>query len=399
MEKKTVLRLNIIFATMLLSVLAACTKTEKRENNAGTQTEVPSVKPIDNPCLRMNLVEDEEDEEESSTEESEEDADKEETDKEETDKEEIDEESGVGSTSSTSGCGDEKETPTEKEDPTNEVVKGSGRTYNVGPGIAGCEEKSEAWVAVKNGGAGVCEGTLVKWCCSAPEIALRFPTVADKLSPKMSAITDDGLKLYHCSEKDGKTIFHFAASKSTGVAYKTLFVSKTASKDGDTKGESCPVVTMEDMGFKGNAEESETEIPASIGEIEDTSKKGLLAFLKTKEHQAWRGDNKFREGGAHGKVKIFFNSKLEKSLENDKDEHEVGSIAVKEIYKGDKLDGYAVLAKHKKGEGKDTWFFYETLGGTPDFADIKAHDVGGPASCADCHTKGKDFIQSEMQDK
>jgi len=381
MEKATILRINILVASILLAALASCTKTEKRENNAGNEAEVPSDGPSDDPCLRMKLVEDDEDSE---------------------DEEAIDEENSVGSTSSNSGCGDDPGTKPSTE-PETKNPGGSGSNYDVGPGIAGCEEKSEAWIAVKNGGSGVCEGTLVKWCCSAPEIASRFPSVAAKLSPKISEITDSGLKLYHCSEKDGKTIFHFASSKGSAVSYKTLFVGRTASKEGDTKGDSCPVVTMEDMGFDKKAEGTETEtetgIPTSIGEIEDTSKEGILEFLKTKEYQAWRGDNVFRDVQPHGKIKLFYNSKLEKSLDAGKDEHEVGSIAVREIYKGDKLDGYAVLGKHKKGDGKETWFFYETTGGSPDFSDVKAHAVGGPADCASCHTAGKDFIQSKMQDK
>ena len=390
MEKTMVLRFNILVAGILISVLtAACNKAEKREDNAGTEKVVPS-EPKVNPCLR--LAEDEEDHEHEEGEEHED-----EDVEHDHEEEDIDDESGVGSTSTSSGC--EKNPPaTTPADPV-EPAKTSG-TYSVGPGILGCEEKSEAWIAVKNGGSGVCEGTLVKYCCSAPEIATRFPTVADKLAPKITAMTDAGLKLYHCSEKDGKTIFHFASSKGTAVSYKTIFVGKTGSKEGDTKGESCPVVTLKDMGFEEKAKEEVTEqvkIPAKIGEIEDTTKAGILAFLKTKEHQSWRGDTTFRNVVPHGKVKIFYNPKLEKSLEDGKDKHEVGSIAVREIYKGSDLEGYAVLGKHKTGDGKESWFFYET--GGKDFADVKAHAVGSPSSCVECHTKGKDFIQSKMQAK
>jgi len=382
MRKVTEFKHNLICVAFLMALFSACTKGEKRENNAGKVVDIPS-DPSENPCLRLNLIDSDEDKND-------------ENDNDESDNDnKVDEDDGVGSSSSSNDCGESVD-PTNNEEKKN--TSSAGKSYEVGPGIPGCEEKSEAWVAVKNGGAGVCEGTLVKWCCSAQEIASRFPNVADKLSPKITSLVDDGLKLYHCSEHEGNTIFHFAASKSAVVSYKTLFVTKTASKNGDTKGDSCPVVTMEDMGF-GNMQDSgsEAKMPEAIGEIEDTTKEGILEFLKTNVYQSWRADSNFRESGTHGKVKIFFNKTLEKSLEGDESEHEVGSIAVKEIYSDSTLEGYAVMAKIIKGDSKDTWFFYEAIGGAPDFADVKAYSVGGPAVCTQCHTKGKDFIQSEMQ--
>ena len=409
MEKMTVLRLNVMIAGVLIAALGACTKTEKRENAVGSQQQdTPNEPPVDSPCLRMKLVQDEEpdddegegeEQEEETEEEKEEESKKSEDDESET--EELDEESGVGSTSTSSGCDDEPSTAS-KDDPETPVKpSGSGSSYDVGPGIIGCEEKSQAWVAVKNGGSGVCEGSLVKWCCSESEITTRFPSVAAKLTPKFKTYTDAGYKLYHCSEKDGKTIFHFGNAKDMSPSYKTVFVGKTASKDGDTKGASCPVVTLEDMGFnkKVDTTETETKIPATIGEIEDTSKEGILVFLKSKDYQDWRGDSAFRTSEEHGKIKIFFNAKLEKSLEDDKGEHPVGSLSVKEIYKGSVLDGYAIMGKHKAGSGKDTWFFYEVKGGAPDFDEVTAYDIGAPSDCADCHKAGKDFLQGEMQPK
>jgi hypothetical protein len=310
------------------------------------------------------------------------------------------EEDGIGSTSSSSGCDDDDgDTPA----PTTPSPGGLSGNWNPGPGKDGCEEKSQAWIAVKNGGPGECGAALVKWCCSAAEIANRFPTVAAKLTPKIDDIVSSGLKLYHCSEDGGKTTFHFASGKGGGVQYKTLYVSATNSKDGDTKGDSCPEVTMDDMGFTAGGSDpgtTTTEIPKSIGELDDTSKTALLDFLKAGEYKPWTGDANVRDTAEpHGKVKIFFNPKLKNGLDADKTEQDVGSIAVKEIYKddGSTLDGYSIMAKHKAGEGKDTWFFYEVLGGAPDFKDVKAYAVGGPSLCADCHKSGKDFIKSKPQ--
>lgn len=407
MKKITVLRLNIFTAAILVSALSACTKTEERKGVSGSEKEnVASDPQEDNPCLRMNLIEEEDDEQaESEAQETdkEKETDEEKDEEKETGQEkEIDEESGVGTTSTTSGCGQEPVTPSDKDDTEKpSSPSGNGGSYDVGPGIIGCEEKSQAWVAVKGGGSGVCEGTLVKWCCSESQITTRFPNVASKLTPKFKTYTDDGFKLYHCSEKDGKTIFHFANAKDGNPSYKTVFVGKTASKADDTKGDSCPVVTMEDMGFKKKTDEtdSETTIPEAIGEIKDTSKVGILSFLKSEDYKEWRGDTTFRPGTPHGKIKVFFNAELETSLEDKKDEHPVGSLSVTEIYKSDVIDGYAIMGKHKTGAGKDTWFFYETKGGSPDFADVTAYDVGAPAVCADCHTAGKDFVQGDMQPK
>lgn len=397
MEHSIYSRLTTLIASTVLVFAGGCTKQEKRSESGGeTQVETPSEKKVTpvNPCLRIKLQADDEEEEDPDADEDHEHEEGEEEDHGHED------EDGIGNSSSASGCDDpepEPSTPTPSSDKL-------GAGYNVGPGIPGCEEKNQAWIAVKSGGPGQCGGTLVKWCCSAAEIASRFPGVAAKLSPKIESIVSSGLKLYHCSEDAGKTTFHFASSKDgAGVQYKTLYVSGVNSKEGDTKGDSCAVVTMDDMGFKKTTDDGGTttttsDIPKAIGELLDTSKTALLDFLKAKEYGAWTGDAVVRAtAGPHGKVKIFFNSKLKDSMAADKVEQDVGSIAVKEIYKADgtTLDGYSIMAKHKAGVEKDTWFFYEILG-SPDFKTEKAYAVGGPSVCTDCHKSGKDFIKATL---
>lgn len=401
MEQSIFLRLTIVIASSVLAMAGGCTKQAKRSESGGkTQVEDPSEKPStsSNPCLRIKLQDDEDDKEDDDEDEPDDEEGKDEDADQDADTEKEDED-GIGASTSSSDCEDpEPSTPT----PSGEKIGGG---YNVGPGIPGCEEKNEAWIAVKSGGPGQCGGKLVNWCCSASEIASRFPNVAAKLTPKIDDIVSGGLKLYHCSEDAGKTTFHFAASKDGGgVQYKTLYVSSTNSKEGDTKGESCAVVTMEDMGFtKSTTDDAGTvttteSIPKSIGELLDTSKAALLDFLKAEEYKAWTHDAAVRATTPpHGDTKIFFNAKLKASMDADKIEHDVGSIVVKEIYKanGTVIDGYAIMAKHKAGEGKDTWFFYEALG-EPDFKDVKAYAVGGPAMCVDCHKSGKDFIKATL---
>lgn len=400
MQRPLYVRFGILFASVFLAFSGACTKQEARKDNGGgEQPDEPSDQPTDiSPCLRMKLVQDDEEEgdEEASEEGDEEKKDDEEKEK---DGDDPEDEDGIGSTSSSSGCDDEPEDPT----PPSPSPGGLSGSWNPGPGLDGCEEKNQAWIAVKNGGPAECGANLVKWCCSAAEIANRFPGVASKLTPKIDDIVSGGLKLYHCSEDGGKTTFHFASGKGGSIQYKTLYVSSTNSKEGDTKGDDCPAVTMEDMGFtKSGTNDGGTtaDIPKTIGELDDTSKSGLLDFLKAGEYKAWTGDTAVRSNaGPHGKVKIFFNTKLKNGLAADKTEQDVGSIAVKEIYKADgtTLDGYSIMAKHKAGDSKDTWFFYEVLGGSPDFKDQKAYAVGGPALCADCHKSGKDYIKSKPQ--
>lgn len=394
MERTPLLRLGALIVTVLVVFFGACTKAEKRGKSSGQQPSDPLKDIPDDPCLRFQLDDEDHDDDDEDHHEDDEDHDH---DEEHSDEDDEDED-GIGSKSSSTDCGGGDPTIPEPTDP--KPGSGGNGSWNAGPGKDGCEEEGKAWIAVNGGGPAVCGAPLVKWCCSEAEIAKRFPQKASELQAKFDGVIAKGMKLYHCSEEDGKTTFHFAKGKSGGAEYWKIYISKLASKDGDTKGDNCPNVTMADMGFdkEGDKEDPiEDSIPESIGELIDTSKAGLVSFLKGNEYKNWTNFPAVRTTEDHGKIRTYFNSKLKDSLTAAKDEHDVGSIAVQEVYKSDgtTLDGYSVLAKHKAGEGKDTWFFYQVTG-APDFADVKAYGVGAPSDCVSCHKSGTDFISSSL---
>jgi len=138
--------------------------------------------------------------------------------------------------------------------------------------------------------------------------------------------------------------------------------------------------------------ESKPPTVGSIGEITDTSVKGMAAFVQSGDYKTWAAEPAVHDStGPHGKVRSYFNPTLAASLETSNATHPAGSISVKELYESDgtTIKGYAVEAKTTDGTGGDTWLWYE--GFLPSFDDYYGQ---GLSTCTGCHGSGTDFVRS-----
>lgn len=130
--------------------------------------------------------------------------------------------------------------------------------------------------------------------------------------------------------------------------------------------------------------------------VDETSKTAIFKFLKDGSYTDWTGYSQVKvplSGSPHGKVKIFINETLEKSMADFTTEHTLGSIAVKELYANDAvtLEGYAYSRKVKSGTEESSWLWYED-------ADLSTAEVDFYGSelttCLSCHAIGaKDYVR------
>lgn len=395
-----------ILVTLLmgLSVTVACTKDSKKDSADKSSPKVsPSPTPVEKgDCLRAHLADD--DDAEADDDDDDDDVSPSPSP---SSASEDDDEDGVGSTSS-SDCG--KTTPPAADSPSG---GGTSSGWTAGPGLEGCAAEGKAWIAVKGGSSGVCGDPLVTWCCSEDEIGRQFPSLAAKLKAEFDreatgskpGIKKAGLKLYQCSVSGKRTTFHWANKDDTGIKYVTVYVDSAAK--GGTADDTCKKVTSADLGITeetatdddDTVEVGEDDIPTAIGALDDTSKTGILDFLKANEYRTGQHDAAVRAASAeHGKVKIFYNSRLKTSLEDFDTSHTKNSIAVMETYDnaGTTKTGYAVMAKAKEGTGASSWLFY-SIAGAPGFAAEPTAYGLGVTTCVACHKAStKDHIKSTL---
>lgn len=94
----------------------------------------------------------------------------------------------------------------------------------------------------------------------------------------------------------------------------------------------------------------------------------------------------------HGDVRVFFNDKLNQSMQQGAKTHPVGSVAVKELHKDGSIYGWALSLKARDNDGKGNgWYWYEVLN-TTDGSKPVAASLGNQL-CIGCHSPGKDFIR------
>lgn len=386
---------KVLLMALLFALSVACTAKEKKESGkkeAPAPLPTPTTDTDDNPCLRLQDDDDEDDEDEDEEAEAEDDESTEDEDADEDTASDDDDEVG-----STSDCGS-----TDPEPSTPSPSGGSGGTWNEGPGLEACAAEGKAWVAVKNGGPAECGPALVTWCCSEAEILKQFASSATKLQAEFDKRKD--LKLYHCSFDGTETRFHWAKYGDSGVKYSTVWV-KGAGKVGGTAGDECTKVTSADLGLPAGGEDDEDDdevvevgddIPATIGSITDTSKDGLLAWVKTKPQTYGSKDATVRTTTAHGKIKGYYSGGLKDSMGDFDTKHPRGSIAVLKLYEtnGTTEKGFVVMAKATEDAGANSWLFYK-IEGAPDFEDAPTAYGLGVDTCADCHggAGAKDFIK------
>ncbi len=119
----------------------------------------------------------------------------------------------------------------------------------------------------------------------------------------------------------------------------------------------------------------------------------LEAFLKNGDYLRWPAEPAAHASkGPHGTVRTFLNPLADAALRKGAPfNNPVCSAAVKELYEGGVVTGYAVEVKveaeSKAGEG---WYWYERLNG----GRVVADGVGA-GLCTGCHSEGgADFIKT-----
>ncbi len=111
-------------------------------------------------------------------------------------------------------------------------------------------------------------------------------------------------------------------------------------------------------------------------------KSGLTAYLQSGKYLKWEGEaavhDSIRSHG--GSVRTYFNNKYLFARRTGSYPMKVGAMAVKELYSGSSVTGYAVGVKTRESSGADSWTWYETTG----LPDVQYFGVANP-TCEGCH--------------
>lgn len=97
--------------------------------------------------------------------------------------------------------------------------------------------------------------------------------------------------------------------------------------------------------------------------------------------------------GPHGgRVRTFVNRQLAGSLTTCEPSHPVGAAAVKELFDGNGIRGWAVMIKTRPGPGADAWYWYEVFSTAIDAEPAVSAQASG--TCVGCHDGGLDAVRS-----
>jgi len=119
----------------------------------------------------------------------------------------------------------------------------------------------------------------------------------------------------------------------------------------------------------------------------------LFSFLQSGGYQDMLPEPSVHpSAGPHGDVRVYFEDSLAKSLDGQATVHPRGATAIKELYSGSTLYGWAVMVKTGSASDASDWYFYENSS-TTDGSSPVANGNALPG-CASCHSTGVDFIRS-----
>jgi hypothetical protein len=118
----------------------------------------------------------------------------------------------------------------------------------------------------------------------------------------------------------------------------------------------------------------------------------LAAWLGADHYRAWACEpapHAARPPGAHGENRICSNAALSATASGP---YPVGAAAVKELYRGGALAGYAVGVKIAAPAAGASWYWYEAVG-----ASVIADGVDR-ALCSGCHqSASRDFVFTRVE--
>jgi hypothetical protein len=135
-----------------------------------------------------------------------------------------------------------------------------------------------------------------------------------------------------------------------------------------------------------------------------TDPDAVAAWLAGGQYLAWHCEpepHAARGPGAHGHTRICSNDALAAHGEG---EYPVDSAAVKELYDGNRLIGYAAYRHVAPGGDGASWFWYERFGQSPNAFGLG--DDNAPRDvCVDCHRNagrksgfpGHDYVFTQVR--
>jgi hypothetical protein len=136
-----------------------------------------------------------------------------------------------------------------------------------------------------------------------------------------------------------------------------------------------------------------------LGETPPEGKDVIEEWLAAGSYKAWKCEpapHPQRPPSAHGPMdRICSNAALSSST--GMGAYPVGAASVKELYRNDQLNGYAVTLRVTAGDGADKWYWYERIGMTV-FADGRGDQPGPKGVCVGCHAGApRDFVFTQVK--
>lgn len=130
-------------------------------------------------------------------------------------------------------------------------------------------------------------------------------------------------------------------------------------------------------------------------ELPPTEKNALFQWLKDGSYEGWTAESGVHaSAGPHGGgVRTFVNAALLASLSAGNSAHPQGAAAVKELYSGGSLTGWAAEIKtDADSAGGQGWYWYEIYSTTDPSSPVAAGN--GKSLCFNCHSDGTDYVLS-----
>lgn len=136
------------------------------------------------------------------------------------------------------------------------------------------------------------------------------------------------------------------------------------------------------------------EVAGAASDLVPTDGVTLKKYLEDKMYAGFAAEPAVHAAtgsSPHGRVRTFLNPLLNDSLAATNAAHPIGSAAVKELYSGNNLVGWAVLVKTGETDQGAGFFWYEVLN------DSVVVEGQGGTGCTGCHSKGTDFVLTGPQ--
>ena len=169
---------------------------------------------------------------------------------------------------------------------------------------------------------------------------------------------------------------------------ETDATDKTEATDTTDTTEATDATEATDVTDATDATDATDGTDATETAVVPTSGNDLFAWLQADSYSGWEAEAAVhKSGGPHGDVRTFVNETLGASLAGGGVTHPVGAAAVKELYGGEDLIGWAVSVKTQADSaGGDGWYWYEILSTTS--SDGPVADGNGVGLCKGCHSGG-----------